>query len=67
MIYTAVLIACLQVAPEPVGCRTHEMLIMAGANPTTAALEAQTRAAAWLAERPALTKLSLTVRAGRGL
>jgi len=65
-VYTAVLVACLAIKPEPIGCRTHEMLIVAGANPISAFLEAQNRAALWLADRPELAKLSLTLHAGRG-
>lgn len=65
MLYTAVLVACLTLKPEPAGCQTHEMLIHAGVNPMGAFVEAQTMAAAWLAARPALQKLSLTLHAGR--
>jgi hypothetical protein len=63
MLYTAVLVACL--VSVPTDCRTHEMLITAGANPITAYVEAQTMAAQWLAERPALHQFSLTIRPGR--
>jgi hypothetical protein len=65
MLYTAVLVACLAIKPELVGCRTHEMLVQAGANPITAYVEAQTRAAQWLADRPGLQQFSLTIRPGR--
>lgn len=65
MIYTAILIACLSIKPVPTGCQTHEMLIIAGANPTSAYIEAQTKAAEWLVDRPELTLLSLTIRPGK--
>jgi hypothetical protein len=41
------------------------MLIDAGANPISAYIEAQTRAAEWLAKHPELAKQSLTIRPGR--
>lgn len=67
MLYTAVLVACLA-SPSPQGageCRTHEMLINGGANPMSAFIEAQTRAAEWLAQHPGLAKQSLVIHAGR--
>jgi hypothetical protein len=67
MIYTAVLVACLTITPERSGCQTHEMLVMGGANPMSAFVEAQTRASQWLAERPGLQQFSLTIHAGRGV
>ena len=63
MLYTAVLVACL--AATPTDCRTHEMLIEASAIPTAAFIEAQSRAAEWLAEHPGLAQQSLTIRPGR--
>lgn len=63
MVYTAILIACLSSAPTD--CRRHEMLIEASAIPTAAFLEAQNRAAQWLADHPGLVQQSLTIRAGR--
>jgi hypothetical protein len=63
MLYTAVLVACLAV--QPADCRTHEMIITAGANPALAYVEAQSRAAEWLAQHPELAPRSLTVRPGR--
>jgi hypothetical protein len=67
VLYTAVLIACLASAqPSSAGeCHTHEMLINAGANPITAYVEAQSRAAEWLAQHPGLAQQSLTIRPGR--
>lgn len=65
IIYQAILTACLISAPQT--CRTHEMLITAGANPVSAFVEAQTRAAQWLSSRPGLKQRSLTVRVGRGV
>jgi len=67
VLYTAVLIACLSSAqPSGAGeCHTHEMLINGGANPITAYVEAQTRAAEWLAQHPGLAQQSLTLRPGR--
>lgn len=67
MLYTAILVACLASSQgaQSNDCRTHEMLINAGANPISAFVEAQTRAAEWLAEHPELTQQSLTVHAGR--
>jgi hypothetical protein len=41
------------------------MLINGGANPMSAFVEAQSRAAEWLSEHPGLIKRSLTIRAGR--
>lgn len=64
MIYTAILVACLVSAPAD--CRTHEMRFEASAIPTAAFLEAQTRAAEWLALHPGLAQRSLTIRVGRG-
>jgi hypothetical protein len=63
VLYTAVLVACL--ASSHGDCRTHEMLINGSANPISAFVEAQTRAAEWLAEHPELAQQSLTIRAGR--
>jgi len=63
VLYTAILIACISGAPSE--CRTHEMLITAGANPITAYVEAQTRAAEWLQQHPGLAQHSLTIRPGR--
>jgi hypothetical protein len=73
VLYTAVLVACLtsapgapvQVASAPGDCRTHEILINGGANPMSAFIEAQTRAAEWLSQHPGLAKQSLTIHAGR--
>ena len=69
MLYTAVLVACLAsssgASSAPGDCRTHEMLINGGANPMSAFVEAQSRAAEWLAEHPGLTKRSLVIKAGR--
>lgn len=71
MLYTAVLIACLTgVSPFegdrlPDGCRTHEMFVQGGANPISAFVEAQSRAAEWLAQHPGYEKRSLTIKAGR--
>jgi hypothetical protein len=67
VLYTAVLVACLASAsPQGTGeCRTHEMLINGGANPMSAFIEAQTRAAEWLAQHPGLAKQSLVIHAGR--
>ena len=63
MLYTAVLVACLATSHD--NCRTHEILINASANPITAYIEAQTRAAEWLAQHPELAKQSLTLHPGR--
>ena len=63
MLYTAVLIACLATSHDD--CRTHEILINAGANPISAYIEAQTRAAEWLAQHPELAQHSLTIHPGR--
>jgi hypothetical protein len=41
------------------------MLINGGANPMSAFIEAQSRAAEWLAEHPGLAQQSLTIHAGR--
>ena len=74
VLYTAVLVACLTSAPgasaqvaasAPDDCRTHEILINGGANPMSAFIEAQTRAAEWLSQHPGLAKQSLTIHAGR--
>jgi hypothetical protein len=66
VLYTAVLIACLTSGqPAGTGCHTHEMLINAGANPITAYVEAQTRAAEWLSQHPGLAQQSLTLHPGR--
>jgi len=68
VLYTAVLVACLTSVSggsAPGDCRTHEMLINGGANPMSAFIEAQTRAAEWLAQHPGLAKQSLTIHAGR--
>lgn len=68
MLYTVILVACLASPQgEAMGgdCRTHEMLINAGANPTSAYVEAQTRAAEWLSKHPGLTQQSLTIHPGR--
>jgi hypothetical protein len=46
-------------------CRTHEMLINGGANPMSAFVEAQSRAAEWLSQHPELAQQSLTIHAGR--
>jgi hypothetical protein len=43
------------------------MLINGGANPMSAFVEAQSRAAEWLAEHPGLAQRSLIIRAGRGV
>jgi hypothetical protein len=67
VLYTAILVACLT-SSQPSSaseCHTHEMLINAGANPITAYVEAQTRAAEWLQQHPGLAQKSLTIRAGR--
>ncbi len=63
MIYTAVLIACL--ASAPTDCRTHEIIIYGNGIPYGPAMEAQIRAAEWLAQHPELEKRSLTVHVGR--
>ena len=63
MLYTAVLVACM--ASTHGDCRTHEMLINAGANPMSAFIEAQSRAAEWLSQHPDLAQQSLTIRSGR--
>jgi hypothetical protein len=65
VLYTAVLIACLSQPSGAGDCHTHEMLINAGANPITAYVEAQTRAAEWLAQHPGLAQQSLTIHPGR--
>lgn len=65
MLYTAVLVACLSTAPN-VGCRTHEIIVHGGANPISAFVEAQARAAEWLVAHPDLRQFSLTIHAGRG-
>ncbi|WP_395022449.1 hypothetical protein [Dongia sp.] len=68
MLYTAVLVACLASASgvsAPGDCRTHEMLINGSVNPMSAFIEAQTRAAEWLAQHPGLAKQSLVIHAGR--
>jgi hypothetical protein len=68
VLYTAVLVACLTSASGASGgddCRTHEILINGGANPMSAFIEAQTRAAEWLSQHPGLAKQSLTIHAGR--
>jgi hypothetical protein len=68
VLYTAVLVACLASAPGASSqgdCRTHEMLINAGANPISAYVEAQTRAAEWLSQHPELAQHSLTIHPGR--
>jgi hypothetical protein len=69
VLYTAVLVACLASASgatsAPGDCRTHEMLINGGANPMSAFIEAQSRAAEWLAQHPGLAQQSLTIHAGR--
>jgi hypothetical protein len=68
VLYTAVLVACLTSASGASGpddCRTHEMFINGGANPMSAFVEAQSRAAEWLAAHPGLTKRSLVIKAGR--
>jgi len=62
VLYTAVLIACL--ASSHAECRTHEMIIQSPM-PTAAFVEAQTRAAEWLAQHPDLAQQSLTIRPGR--
>jgi hypothetical protein len=41
------------------------MLINGGANPMSAFIEAQSRAAEWLAQHPGLAQQSLTIHAGR--
>ncbi len=51
----------------PGDCRTHEILINGGPNPMSAFIEAQTRAAQWLAEHPGLAQKSLTLHAGRSV
>jgi hypothetical protein len=65
MIYTAILVACLVIKPEPTGCQTHEMEFTAGANPVSAYIEAQTKAAEWLSHRPELKLLSLSIHPGK--
>jgi hypothetical protein len=66
VLYTAVLVACLASSgvSSSGDCRTHEILINGG-NPMSAFIEAQSRAAEWLAEHPGLAQQSLTIRAGR--
>ena len=63
MLYTAILVACMTSAPTD--CRSHEILLEASAIPTQAFLEAQTRAAEWLASHPGLAQQSLVIRPGR--
>ncbi len=65
MLWTAILVACLAGSTAPTDCRTHEMLIMGGANPISAFVEAQVRASRWLDEHPGLEQRSLTIHAGR--
>jgi hypothetical protein len=67
VLYTAILVACLASSqPSSHGdCRTHEMLITAGANPISAYVEAQTQAAQWLSQHPGLEQQSLTLHPGR--
>ena len=68
MLYTAVLVACLASSQQAIShgdCRTHEMLINAGANPISAYIEAQTQAAEWLSKHPELAQQSLTIHPGR--
>jgi ABC-type nitrate/sulfonate/bicarbonate transport system substrate-binding protein len=61
------LVACLAASQSSSHgeCRTHEMLINAGANPISAYVEAQTRAAEWLAQHPELAQQSLIIHPGR--
>ena len=67
MLYTAILVACLATSQPSTAadCRTHEMLINGGPNPIMAYVEAQTRAAEWLAQHPGLAQQSLTIHPGR--
>jgi hypothetical protein len=62
MIWTAILLACTVAAPTT--CRTHELYLDAHM-PTAAAVEAQARAAAWLALHPGLVQRRLVIVAGR--
>lgn len=64
MLYTAILIACL--VSDPSDCKTHEMIIQGNGIPYAPAVEAQSRAAAWLAEHPGYAKKTLKVVVGRG-
>jgi hypothetical protein len=63
VLYTAILVACLAASPQQ--CQTHEMLIEASAIPTSAFIEAQNKAAAWLNDHPDLTTRSLTIKVGQ--
>ena len=63
MIWTAVLVACLVSAPTD--CRTHEMLIEGSPIPYAVNVEAQVRAAQWIAEHDGLVMKSLEIRPGR--
>jgi len=67
VLYTAILVACMASAQPSASsdCRTHEMLINAGANPISAYVEAQTKAAEWLSQHPDLQQRRLTIRPGR--
>lgn len=64
MLYTAVLVACMSLIPEPKDCRTHEFLVQGGPIPISAAIEAQNLAAQWLTEHPGLQQLRLTIEKG---
>jgi hypothetical protein len=59
----AVLTACLVSAPTD--CRRHEIFLEA-VMPTQAWVEANTRAATWVAEHPGYVKADLRVLPGRG-
>lgn len=61
--YSVLLIACLISAPAQ--CQTHEIILQASPIPTTAFVEAQAKAGAWLALHPGLTIKGLTLRPGR--
>ena len=63
MLYTAVLVACLTSAPTD--CRNHEILIQSNSVPAAVFMEAQVKAAEWLASHPGLSQQSLVVRPGR--
>jgi hypothetical protein len=62
VIWSAILVACMVSAPAD--CRTHEMLVTSPM-PTAAYIEAQARAAEWLAQHPDLRQIRLTIRPGR--
>jgi hypothetical protein len=58
----AILLACLISAPAD--CREVEFLLLERM-PTAAAIEAQSRAAAWLAQHPGMVQRRLVIVPGR--